>query len=169
MTPRRIVLIGFMGSGKTTVGRIVAERLGWEFVDTDACVEERAGTPISRIFREQGEKAFRDAEALVLEECGTRARLVVATGGGAPAQARNRGFFSTGAIFHLKTSLATARERTRGDTARPLLQQEEDAVRVLYDGRQAFYDELGIPVDTDGRTPLDVADEILGLFRNPSP
>jgi len=168
VTADRIVLIGFMGSGKTTVGRILAERLGWELVDTDARVEELAGAPISRIFGEQGEEAFRGMEARVLEECGARRRVVVATGGGAPAEARNRSFFSSGTVFYLRTSLGAARERTRGDDRRPLLRKEADTVQHLFEVREPLYGALGDAVDTDGRTPLQVAEEILGRLRNPS-
>ena len=86
MPPQRIALIGFMGAGKTTVGAILAARLGWDFVDTDALIEVRAGAPVAAIFRERGEQAFRDLEADVLAELAQRQRAVIATGGGAPAQ-----------------------------------------------------------------------------------
>jgi shikimate kinase len=166
--PDRIIIIGFMGSGKSTVGRILAERLGFELVDTDALLEERAGAPIARIFRERGEPAFRDMESEVLAGLTQRSRTVIATGGGAPAQPRNKAFFSSkDAIFHLRVSLSAARERTGRDADRPLLAQDEAAVRQLYQGRQPVYEELGESVDTDGKTPAAVAEEIIGLLGNP--
>jgi shikimate kinase len=170
VTPERIVLIGFMGSGKSTVGRILADRLGWDLVDTDALVEARAGAPVARIFRDHGEPAFRERESEALESLGARTRLVVATGGGAPAQARNRHFFAApAAVFHLRVSLQTVRERTGGNTDRPLLSLPVDALQSLYDGRQPVYEALGTAVETDGRNPEDVAEEILRLLSRPSP
>ncbi len=165
MSPDRVILIGFMGSGKTTVARILAARMGWELVDTDKLVEARAGAPVTRIFADHGERAFRAEEAEVLAALGKRRRLVVATGGGAPAQHRNRAFF-TGAVgvFHLRVSLQTARERTKGNTGRPLLSLPESALRGLYETRQPLYERMGTGVETDGREPAQVAEEILRLI-----
>ena len=166
--PERIILIGFMGSGKSSVGRILADRLGYELVDTDALLEERAGAPIPRIFREQGEQAFRALESEVLAAVADRRRSVIATGGGAPAHPPNRDFFTRGdVVFHLRVSLKTARQRTGENADRPLLAQDPEAVRRLYQGRQSVYEELGQSVDTDGRTPNAVADEIMRLLRSP--
>jgi len=162
-----VALIGFMGSGKSTVGRIVAEKLGCRFVDTDALVVERAGAPISRIFSERGEAAFRELEAQVLLSLSSARGSVIAAGGGAPAQPRNRQFFLDARTFHLRVSFRSVRERTAEDTDRPLLSQNDDVVRRLYEGRLAAYEELGEPVETDGRTPLDVAEEIILLLRGP--
>jgi shikimate kinase len=168
MLPDRVVLIGFMGAGKTTVGRIVAERLGCDFVDTDDLVEERARASIAAIFRDRGEKTFRDIEAEVLAALGGRRRVVVATGGGAPAEPRNRSFFTSGAAtFHLRVSLAAARRRSVRNALRPLLAQDDAAVRRLYESRQPIYEQSGMPVDTDGRDPAEVAEEIIGLLGNP--
>ncbi|MGD0727806.1 MAG: shikimate kinase [Spirochaetia bacterium] len=166
--PERIILIGFMGSGKSSVGRILADRLGYELVDTDALLEERAGAPIAEIFRAQGEPAFRALESEVLRAVADRRRSVIATGGGAPAHPPNRDFFTRGdAIFHLRVSLETARERAGEKADRPLLAQDPEAVRRLYQGRQPVYEELGQSVDTDGRTPAAVAAEIMRLLRSP--
>ena len=174
MPPHRVVLIGFMGAGKTTVGRIVAERLGYDFVDTDRMVEERAGASIAAIFADRGEKAFRDIEAEALAALAGRAalegprRVVVATGGGAPAEPRNRSFFTSGAVtFHLRVSLEAARQRSVANAPRPLLGQDDAAVRRLYTSRQPIYEQLGMPVDTDGRDPAEVAEEIIALLSSP--
>jgi shikimate kinase len=167
--PDRVILIGFMGSGKSTVGRILADRLGWDLADTDALIEARAGAPVKDIFRDLGESAFREKEADVLAGLRKQKQLVVATGGGAPAQERNREFFSgADAVFHLRVSLDVMRRRTGNDRGRPLLALEADALRDLYEGRQPLYESLGIPIETDGRTPGQVADEILLLLRNPT-
>lgn len=165
MNPDRIVLIGFMGAGKTTVGRILAARLGWDLVDTDELVEAGTGAPVARIFQDLGERAFRDREAETLTSLRTRTRLVVATGGGAPAQPRNRDFFSgPAAVFHLRVSLQTVRERTRENTGRPLLALSESALRSLYESRLPVYDAMGTSVETDGRKPEEVAEDILRLL-----
>ena len=164
----RVILIGFMGSGKTSVGRALASRLGWELVDTDALVEERAHASIADIFRDRGEHAFRELEAEVLASLRGRARLVVATGGGAPAQPRNRDFFRGQAVFHLRVSLETALQRTGGNLDRPLLSQGDEAVRALYESRWPIYEALGSGVETGGRDPAAVAEQILDLLRNPT-
>ena len=168
MPQQRIALIGFMGAGKTTVGAILAARLGWDFVDTDALIEVRAGAPVAAIFRERGEQAFRDLEADVLAELAQRQRAVIATGGGAPSQERNAGFFNTAAAtFHLRVSLEAALQRVRGSGPRPMLSRDEAGVSALFESRQSVYQRLGIAVDTDGREPAAVAEEIVRLLRNP--
>jgi shikimate kinase len=165
----RIVLIGFMGSGKSTVGRLLADELGWTFVDTDAMLEAQARADIPRIFREQGERAFRDMEAGVLSSLESRTGIVVATGGGAPAQAGNRGFFSGNIlVFHLRVSLESVQLRTRGSRERPLLSLGESALHSLYESRRPIYESMGTGVETDGRNPRDIAQEIIGKLRNPS-
>jgi shikimate kinase len=167
VNPDRVILIGFMGSGKTTVGRILAARLGWELVDTDELVEARAGAPVTRIFEDHGERAFRDEEAEALASLGKRTRLVIATGGGAPAQPRNRQFFSGPvAVFHLRVSLQTARERTKANTARPLLSLPEGVLHSLYEKRRPLYELMGKGVETEGRKPEQVAEEILMLIES---
>lgn len=166
--PPLIALIGFMGSGKSTVGAILAEKLGYELIDTDELVVDRAGAPIARIFAEKGEAGFRDLEAAVIQSLSGRSHAVIAAGGGAPAQARNRRFFAESArTFHLRVSFHEVRQRTRGDLGRPLLSQDDDVVRRLHEGRLAVYEELGEPVETDGRTPLEVADRIIDLLGSP--
>jgi len=158
-----------MGSGKTSVGRVLASRLGWELVDTDALVEARAGAMVADIFREKGERAFRKLEAEVLESLRARRNLVIATGGGAPAQPRNRDFFVGPAVFHLRVSLENVLQRTRGNQERPLLSEGEEAVRALYESRRPVYESMGTGVETDGRDPAAVAGEILRLLRSPTP
>ena len=166
----RVALIGFMGSGKTTVGALLAARLGAELVDTDRVIEERTGLPVSRIFAESGEPAFRALETAVLDELRSRQGIVVATGGGAPLQSSNRPFFeATPDTFHLRVGLATARARaSAGGATRPLLSRDEAAVRRLYEERQSVYEELGRPVETEGCSPADVAREILRLLEDPT-
>jgi shikimate kinase len=167
--PARIALIGFMGSGKTTVARILAQTLGFKPVDLDGLIEERAGSSVARIFAEQGEQAFRDTEAEALASLASREGIVIAAGGGAPIDERNREFFlRRSRTFYLRVSLETARRRTRGGANRPLLQSGAKAVRVLYEERLSLYRSFGQEVDTEARTPDEVAEEILSLLGRPT-
>jgi shikimate kinase len=160
--PSRVVLIGFMGSGKSTVGPLLAGLLGWEFADLDGLVEERAGCPVAAVFTERGEEEFRALESACLRDLAGLSRVVIASGGGAPMEAANRRFFGeeATAVFHLHVSLDEALARTRGDASRPLLDKESNEVRRLYETRLPRYRELGTSIGTDGRTPEDVATEI---------
>ena len=169
--PPIIALIGFMGAGKTTVGKILAGKLGYEFVDTDDLIVARAGVPIADIFRRTGEAAFRRMETEALHSLVGRVRTVIAAGGGAPAHESNRTFFRAHAVtFHLRVSMMNARGRaqTPGGPVRPLLAQEEGEVQRLYDTRRSLYEAIGQPVETDGRTPHEVAEEIIRLLRGPT-
>ncbi len=169
--PSLIALIGFMGAGKTTVGRMLAGRLGYDFVDTDDLIIQRAGAPIADIFRDQGEPAFRRLETDTLQSLAGRTRTVIAAGGGAPVQGANRPFFASSAMtFHLRVSLRNVRARTRTPEGmvRPLLSQGNEALQQLYDRRRPIYETLGKPVETDGRTPAEVVEEIMGLLRGPT-
>ena len=160
--PARIVLIGFMGSGKSTVGPLLAKLLEWDFVDLDTLVEARAGCPVSAIFETRGEGEFRSLESSCLHDLAGRRRVVVATGGGAPLGSVNRWFFLDAgtAVFHLRVSLDQALIRTRGDASRPLLARGSDEVHRLYESRLPGYRQLGTDIDTDSRTPEAVAAEI---------
>ena len=166
----RVVLIGFMGAGKSTVGSLLAEMLGRTLVDTDRLVEERTGMPIPLLFAQKGEPEFRRLETEVLAGLRARRGIVVATGGGAPIQTANRFFFEgSSATFHLRVGLAAARARAlSGGVTRPLLAQDEAAVRRLYEERLSVYEELGVTVETEGKDPLEVAREIVRLLADPT-
>ncbi len=167
--PARIALIGFMGSGKTTVARILARALGFKPVDLDRMIEERAGSSLARIFAQQGEQAFRDREAEALASLATSEGIVIAAGGGAPIDERNREFFLRCArTFYLRVTLETARQRTRGGADRPLLQRNAQAVRLLYEERLPLYRSFGQEVDTEAKAPQEVAAEILSLLGRPT-
>ncbi|MEZ4517185.1 MAG: 3-dehydroquinate synthase [Chloroflexota bacterium] len=162
-----IILTGFMGTGKTTVGRKLAERLGWRFVDTDDLVVEREGRDITEIFRTDGEIGFREWEERITRELASERGLVIATGGRLmldPANAVALG--STGPVFCLSAGPDQISERLSFDPERrPLLEAPDPAVRVrsLLQQRAAGYARF-LRVATDGRTPEEVTDEIIRLL-----
>jgi shikimate kinase len=128
---RSIFLIGMMGAGKSTIGRLLAAGLGFEFVDADRELEHRAGTSVSNIFELEGEAAFRAREAHLLQELTARAQIVLATGGGVVLDAHNRQLLhSRGLVIYLQANVEEIARRTRGDQARPLLQVADRRERI---------------------------------------
>ena len=120
-----------MGAGKSTVGRLLAAACGFEFIDCDRELEQRAGTSISNMFELEGEAAFRHRESQLLEELTGRPRLVLATGGGAVLDEANRQLLrSRGLVIYLQASTEEIARRTRGDAGRPLLQVEDRQARI---------------------------------------
>ena len=160
--PRRIFLVGFMASGKTSVGRRLAERLGVPFVDVDAEIERASGRTVRAIFEESGEAAFREREAAFLEGAGSLPAAVVATGGGAYAQERiRRGVAGLGTAVHLDVPLEVVRGRLRGKTDRPLFQSVEQ-LAALYAERAPFYRMADVHVHLSGaETVEETADRVL--------
>jgi shikimate kinase len=164
MLDRPLILTGFMGSGKSSVGRILAERLGCPFVDLDALVVAAEGRPINDIFARDGEQAFRAMESRRLEEVLDGGPAVIATGGGVViAEDNRRRMREQGVVINLAVSLAQVMLRLRGATDRPLLAGDDAANRaeLLMDGRKQFYADSDIRIDTDGKSVEDVAAEIL--------
>lgn len=180
---RNIFLTGFSGTGKSHVGRIVAERLGWELVDTDELISKRAGEPIVEIF-ERGEKTFRKLEREVLAEVATGRQRVISTGGGIPVDERNRAVMqASGMTVRLKASPETIHRRlaegrrgtddpdARRGLIRPLLQRSatrgngEDApfarIRRLLEQRESSYATADVTIDTEGLFPREVAERVL--------
>jgi shikimate kinase len=172
MPERVLILTGFMGSGKSTVGRVLAERLGCRFVDLDAKIVTAAGCSISDLFARDGEDGFRKLESFQLEQVLTVGEgSVVATGGGAVISAQNRTLMrSRGVIINLKVTLEQLLTRLNGCTDRPLLAGGDAAKRAatLMDEREQYYADADIRIDTDEKSVEDVAAEILcslkGLF-----
>ncbi|MBA4064295.1 MAG: shikimate kinase [Isosphaera sp.] len=181
MPPDRIILVGTRGTGKTTVGRLLADRLGWHFADNDDRVEAAAGMSIADIFRTEGEPAFRDREAAALRELCTRDRLVLATGGGAVLRPDNRLLLrAAGFVAWLTASPETVWERVSRDPAtaarRPNLTAAGGLAeaRAVLAAREPLYRELAHhAADADGPSPDAVADAILkawsGGRTSPSP
>lgn len=162
-----IVLVGFMGTGKTSVGHCLADRLGMSFLDMDDVIEERQGKPISRIFAEDGEARFRELERALVRELAARTGLVVATGGGIVLNAANvQDFSRTGLVVCLAATPQAILERVSRETHRPLLTEGNKMAKIrgILETRQALYDAVPNQVDT---TPLDVAqvaDRVASMF-----
>ena len=164
---KNIVLIGFMGTGKSEVGRRLAKALGWRFLDTDRLIERESGLRIPSIFDKYGEDTFRKMERTVIEKLAGERKVVVATGGGAvmdPANLRN--LRSNGVIVCLKASPADILSRVSGSD-RPLLKGKNPRRRVLelLASRQAQYARADFTVETTGRTPERVSKRVLSLVR----
>jgi shikimate kinase len=166
----RIFLIGPRGSGKTTVASLLAEKLGWQWADADDVLESRAGRSIREVFAAEGEGGFRDREAEVLAELSQREQHVVATGGGAILRQTNRERLQSGWVVWLSADPQTLWERLQGDDSttarRPALSVGglEEIVEVLR-GRESLYRTCAdFTVQTAGRAPVAIADEILAAW-----
>lgn len=159
-----IYLVGMMGSGKSTAGRILAARLKRLFVDLDSEIEKREKLSIAGIFEKKGEPYFRNLEALMLREAAAKSNLVVATGGGIILRAPNIVLMrKTGSVVHLKTSLAILGRRLKGVKDRPLLLTSDrlTRLRALDRERRSLYRKAAhIMVRTDGRRAATLAREI---------
>jgi len=165
--PRRIVLVGFMASGKTTVGRLLAERLGCAFIDLDDRVEAREGRSIPEIFQSGGEAAFRRAEAEVTGELDPLSDVVVATGGGWMARPELANRWPQAVRVWLKVSPRAALVRIGAEQAlRPMIDPEdpEGSLRRLLADRDPEYRRAELHVNTDAKRPEEVADEILAVL-----
>ena len=164
---RSLYLVGMMGSGKTSTGRPLAERLGYGFVDADAVIEQAAGCSIPDIFDRDGEAGFRSLESQVLSAISQRHSLVVATGGGVVTQQENWGLLHSGIVIWLDVVPDQLLQRLKADsTVRPLLQTDdpEAALNALLNERRPLYSEADLTVVINDETPEAVADGILQLL-----
>jgi len=162
-----LALIGFMGTGKSSVGRVVADILHFTFLDTDHVIEARAGKAISDIFAQDGEPVFRQWERRVVEELTRRTRTVIATGGGLPADETNLASLKTHAlVICLWASPEAVWERVRGQDHRPLLKEGDPLTRIreLLAAREPFYRQADVLVNTGMRSVREVAQHVLHQF-----
>jgi len=161
-----IVLTGFMGAGKTTVGALLAERLGWTFADSDHLVESRSGLTVAAIFERDGEAAFRRMEAEAVQQTAGREHVVLALGGGALESPATREFLAElrhGRVVFLDAPLETLLGRCAGQPdapVRPVLRDQE-RLAARWQARQPLYREAHLIVSTAGRTPVAVVDRIV--------
>jgi shikimate kinase len=169
LADKPVFLIGYRGTGKTTVAKLLARELGYDWVDADDQIEHRAGKTIAAIFADQGEQAFRDLEAEVVAELGDRRRLVVALGGGAVLREANRAAIcQAGPVVWLTAGIDTIVERLSLDRStasrRPNLTQAggRAEIEALLAERKPIYRACAtFEVDTDSTTPADVVDRII--------
>lgn len=164
-----LILIGFMGSGKTSAGSRLACLLDCPLVDTDRLIEEEQGMSISSIFERKGEPAFREMETQCLRKLlAEPGGMVISPGGGLPLREENHGLLrQLGRVVYLRARPETIYDRLKGDTARPLLQTDEpqERIRELLGRRKAVYEKAcDYIVDVDGRTVEEVALEIRELL-----
>lgn len=167
-----LVLVGFMATGKSTVGRKLAARLGLKMIDTDDLIEEKAGRTISDIFADEGEEFFRDLESEAALAVAELSGHVIITGGGIVLRQRNmEALKKAGPVFCLAADPETVIERTRGTGHRPLLQTEDPLgrVRELLEGRASFYAGADYTVDTSGLSVDAVADRIVEILSGHQP
>jgi shikimate kinase len=158
-----IFLTGFMGAGKSTVGKILADLLKCAYSDLDDMIVQREKRTIAEIFATEGEDYFRDCETAVLRSLRSQPAVVYATGGGLVVRGENRRQMQIlGRVVYLKASWPTLMNRLQQSTDRPLVTPERDwyNLKQLWTQRQAFYEDADIVVDTDGLTPLQVAQKI---------
>lgn len=162
MDRRNIVLTGFMGTGKTSVGRALAQRLDRVFVDMDTWLEEREGMSIAQLFASKGEAYFRARESALCRELAAGESLVIATGGGAMVDAQNRLAFQNAQLICLDARADEIARRLEQDTARPLLQGDSRAqIENLLAARRAAYAQIALHISTDGQSPEQIAQAIV--------
>lgn len=165
---RRVVLTGFMGSGKSTVGPLLAARLGWRFVDVDDVIEAEAGAKIAELFARQGEAAFRKREHEAIARLAADEELVLALGGGAIETEEVRTLLLSGAgtvLVHLEVELETTLRRCVGtERTRPVLADRAN-LAARYERRLPLYREAHVSIKVDGLTPREVVTEVLHSAR----
>jgi len=155
-----IVLVGFMGAGKTTVGHLLAERLGLPFLDSDLVIEQRTGCSIKQFFAENGEPAFRALESRVICELVDGSEAVLALGGGAAGHPDTVTRLKSAQVIYLQVSYEEAMLRVAGDQYRPMLARP--GLEDLYRHRLSVYDTVAtLTVATDGRRPEAVSRDVL--------
>jgi len=165
---KNIALIGFMGTGKSTVGRIVAEQLKFQFLDTDALIEERSGKKIADIFAQNGEPAFREFEAQLVEELASSDKTIISTGGGLPTNPANLVSLKRHSlVFCLWLTPEKIYERVKDQTHRPLLNDADPLgkIRTLLAARERFYKQADVLLNSELRSAREVAQQVITQFR----
>lgn len=164
MNRKNIVLCGFMGCGKSTVGGLLAKKTGMSFIDLDSYIEKKEGKTVSKIFEENGEEYFRALERKASEELSKKNGLVIAAGGGTLTFKENVGAFRSGCrIVLLDIPVETISKRLKNDTTRPLLNRpdKDKAMKELYDKRLPLYREAADIIVNADQSPLQVCNEIV--------
>ena len=165
---RNIALCGFMGTGKSSVGRLVAEQLHFAFLDTDTVIEARAGKRISQIFADEGEACFRALENKIVKELALRDRTVISTGGGLVVDPENMASLKQHAfVVCLWARPEAIYARVKDQNHRPLLKESDplERIRTLLAERAPFYKQADVLLNTEIRSPREVAQQVLHQFR----
>ena len=163
-----LYLVGFMGTGKTTIGRVLAYRLGFGLLDSDHEIERQQGKSVPQIFADDGEPAFRRMERDFVDGGHPTTRTVVACGGGLVIQPGMLDALKTrGVVVCLHASLETILRRTQGNKNRPLLDVEDpmERIRMLYAAREPIYRQAGTVILTDGRSMNEIVQHVMRTYR----
>jgi shikimate kinase len=166
---KNIVLTGFMGTGKTAVGRELARLLNMKLVDVDTEIENSRQTTINEIFKQFGELRFREIEIEMIRKLSQRKDVIISTGGGAVLRQENVDVLrDQGIIICLMAMPETILKRTLHSSHRPLLQVEDPfgKIKELLDFRRPFYEKADIMIDTDDKTPRQIAEEIIEKLKD---
>ncbi len=153
-----------MGTGKTTVGNLLARKLGYSFVDTDEVIEKTTGKTINQIFADEGEENFRQIESEVLSQVSAHTKLIIATGGGIVLRRFNWSYLHYGLVIWLDAPVAVLMARLQNDTTRPLLQNDNPAqvLQTLLDQRKSLYAEADLHIQIDANdTPEQIVSRII--------
>lgn len=162
-----VFLIGMMGVGKTTIGQLLAQRLNYDFLDTDQFIEQATGQSVSKIFAESGEEIFRQLETATLSQISSRLRKVVATGGGIVVTPDNWSYLKHGVIIWLDLPVEQIQKRLSDDSTRPLLQQQDLGTRLtqLLSDRRSRYAQADIHILIQpDETPEQIVDRVLAVI-----
>ncbi len=173
-TPANVILIGFMGSGKTRVAGLLSRKLGFQFLDMDRLIEEKERMPVADIFRVKGEDFFRSLERDLVRELTSKERQVIATGGGAWLDGENRSrLLAGGWCAWLKAGPEQVWDRVKARLSeRPILAAAPDPIlkiRELMESRRIAYEMAPVHIETDDRTPEEVAEELMSRLSKDHP
>jgi shikimate kinase len=165
---KNIVLTGFMGAGKTAVGKELAHILGMKLIDVDTEIEKSEQITINEIFSQFGEPRFREIETAMIKRIATGKNLIISTGGGAVLKQENMDILrENGVIVCLMASPETILKRTGTSDDRPLLKVENplEKINQLLTFRKPFYEKADMMIDTENKTPLQIAEKIIGKIK----
>jgi shikimate kinase len=162
----KIILVGMMGAGKTTIGKILSNKLGYGFIDLDKIIEEKSGVKINTIFEIEGEEGFRERELQVLNDCIEKDKVVISTGGGIVTNEKSRVHLikHNALIIYLKANLQTLCNRLKNDNSRPMLNvdNKEQFIERILEDRDPYYRDLAdMDVDTSQMKSIDVVKFII--------
>ncbi|MEE9552325.1 MAG: shikimate kinase AroK [Gammaproteobacteria bacterium] len=161
---KNIFFVGPMGAGKSTIGRMLAKRLKWKFYDSDHEIERRTGVNIPLVFDIEGEQGFRKRENKIIDELTSHSGIILATGGGAVLNPKNREYLTErGFVIYLKSGIDQLLKRTAKDQKRPLLQTDDPAAKLqeILSEREPFYREVAnLIIETDKHTVKSIVDDI---------